>query len=41
MNFYDLYLDMGRDNITLELEVLSQNIYWLNWLCTELLIERL
>jgi len=24
MNFYALYLDVGRDNITLEFEVLSQ-----------------
>jgi len=26
MNFYALYLDVGRDNITLELEVLSRNM---------------
>jgi len=30
MNFYALYLDVGRDNITLELEVLSRNM--ISWI---------
>jgi len=39
MNFYALYLDVGHDNITLELGVLSRNMTWLNWLCFDLWIS--
>jgi len=31
MNFYALYLDVGHDNITLELEALSRNM--ISWIC--------
>jgi len=39
MNFYALYLDVGRDNITLEIEELSQ--LWIGWIgyALDLLID--
>jgi len=41
MNFYAIYLNVRRDNITLEFEELSQ--LWISWIsCTlDLVIDRL